>query len=138
MQDTPSLQDLKLMYYNLLIRYHEHHNSYIDICRCYRSIYEVGTPALDNCLRGQLLRPILAGRCALLTASSSAVSCVQQSQKLQQRERSAPNRTWQGGGLMLVRICRCVLAASAGSWSTTGGSSLAAAQIPSIQEDAET
>ena len=44
MQDTPSLQDLKLMYYNLLIRYHEHHNSYIDICRCYRSIYEVGAP----------------------------------------------------------------------------------------------
>ena len=29
------------MYYNLLIRYHEHQNSYIDICRCYRSIYEV-------------------------------------------------------------------------------------------------
>ena len=28
------------MYYNLLIRYHEHQNSYIDICRCYRSIYE--------------------------------------------------------------------------------------------------
>lgn len=41
-QDTPSLEDLKLMYYKLLIRYHEHHNSYIDICRCYRSIYEVG------------------------------------------------------------------------------------------------
>ena len=40
LQDTPSLQDLKLMYYNLLIHYHEHQNSYIDICRCYRSIYE--------------------------------------------------------------------------------------------------
>ena len=38
------------MYYNLLIRYHEHHNSYIDICRCYRSIYEVRKP-------GQLTLP---------------------------------------------------------------------------------
>jgi hypothetical protein len=42
MQGTPSLQELKLMYYNLLIRYHEHYNNYVDICRCYRSIYEVG------------------------------------------------------------------------------------------------
>ena len=33
------------MYYNLLIRYHEHQNSYIDICRCYRSIYEVDMAA---------------------------------------------------------------------------------------------
>lgn len=40
-QGTPSLQELKLMYYQLLIRYHEHNNSYIDICRSYRSIYEV-------------------------------------------------------------------------------------------------
>ena len=38
---------------------------------------------------------------------------------------------------MLTCICRCVLPASAGSWSTTGVSSLAAAQIPSIQEDAD-
>lgn len=42
-QGTPSLEELKLMYYRLLIRYHEHNNSYIDICRCYRSIYEVGS-----------------------------------------------------------------------------------------------
>ena len=49
MQDTPGLQDLKLMYYNLLIRYHEYHNSYIDICRCYCSIYEVGNPAPNSC-----------------------------------------------------------------------------------------
>ena len=89
MQDTPSLQDLKLMYYNLLIRYHEHHNSYIDICRCYRSIYEVRTPAVHSRLCGQLLRPRTAGCCALLTASSSAVSCGQQSQLCDSRERSA-------------------------------------------------
>ena len=41
MQDTPSLQELKLMYYGLMIRYHAHANSYTDICRCYKAIYEV-------------------------------------------------------------------------------------------------
>ncbi len=45
-QGTPSLEELKLMYYRLLIRYHEHNNSYIDICRCYRSIYEVAMHSL--------------------------------------------------------------------------------------------
>ena len=50
LQDTPSLQDLKLMYYNLLIRYHEHQNSYIDICRCYRSIYEASLGCCIICL----------------------------------------------------------------------------------------
>ena len=53
----PACRTLKLMYYNLLIRYHEHHNSYIDICRCYRSIYEVDVPALDS-------RPVWASCCA--------------------------------------------------------------------------
>ncbi len=49
------------MYYNLLIRYHEHHNSYIDICRCYRSIYEA---SLSCCIplsrRISLLTPPLS------------------------------------------------------------------------------
>ena len=125
------------MYYNLLIRYHEHHNSYIDICRCYRSIYEVDVPTLDSHLCGQLLRPIMAGCCTLLSAFLSAVSYVQQRQICHSREASAFNRTQQGGGLRLARIYRCVLAASAGSWSTTGVANLAAAQIPSIQEDAD-
>jgi 26S proteasome regulatory subunit N5 len=39
-QDTPSLAELKLLYYSLLIRYHEHANAYVDICRCYKAIYE--------------------------------------------------------------------------------------------------
>ena len=29
------------MYYRLMIRYHAHANSYTDICRCYKAIYEV-------------------------------------------------------------------------------------------------
>lgn len=40
LQDTPSLAELKLLYYGLLIRYHEHANAYVDICRCYKAIYE--------------------------------------------------------------------------------------------------
>ena len=39
-QGTPSLPELKLLYYGLLIRYHEHSNGYVDICRCYKAIYE--------------------------------------------------------------------------------------------------
>lgn len=37
---TPSLPELKIMYYLLMIRYHSHHNSYLEICRCYQSIFE--------------------------------------------------------------------------------------------------
>ncbi|CAL5228222.1 g11312 [Coccomyxa viridis] len=56
--DTPSLQDLKLMYYNLLIRYHEHQNSYIDICRCYRSIYEIPSIQEDSSKWAPVLKKI--------------------------------------------------------------------------------
>ncbi|EIE19531.1 putative 26S proteasome regulatory subunit [Coccomyxa subellipsoidea C-169] len=55
---TPSLPELKLMYYQLLIRYHEHNNSYIDICRCYRSIYEVPSIAEDPAKWGPVLKRI--------------------------------------------------------------------------------
>ena len=47
LQDTPSLEELKLKYYQLLIRYHSHNNSYIDICRCYKAIYETDSIADD-------------------------------------------------------------------------------------------
>lgn len=47
MQDTPSLEELKLKYYELLIRYHSHNNSYIDICRCYKAIYDTDSIAED-------------------------------------------------------------------------------------------
>ena len=46
-QGTPSLQELKLLYYRLYIRYHEHDNNYLEMCRCYRSIYETETVAAD-------------------------------------------------------------------------------------------
>ncbi|KAG0492779.1 hypothetical protein HPP92_006177 [Vanilla planifolia] len=41
--DIPSLQELKRTYYELMIRYHSHNNDYLEICRCYKSIYEIGS-----------------------------------------------------------------------------------------------
>lgn len=47
MQGTPALEQLKLKYYGLMIAYHAHQNDYLQMCRCYRAIYE--TPAVaDN------------------------------------------------------------------------------------------
>lgn len=46
-EGTPSLEELKLLYYRLFIRYHEHDNNYLEICRCYRSIYETDTVVAD-------------------------------------------------------------------------------------------
>ena len=40
LQGTPTLEELKLQYYQLLIRYHSNGNSYLDACRCYRAIYD--------------------------------------------------------------------------------------------------
>ena len=62
LQDTPSLAELKLLYYSLLIRYHEHANAYTDICRCYKAIYEVRLLPLtwhDCCCSVHL--PMLSG-----------------------------------------------------------------------------
>nr|XP_007159793.1 hypothetical protein PHAVU_002G267700g [Phaseolus vulgaris]ESW31787.1 hypothetical protein PHAVU_002G267700g [Phaseolus vulgaris] len=39
--DIPSLLELKQIYYELMIRYYSHNNDYLEICRCYKSIYEI-------------------------------------------------------------------------------------------------
>ncbi|XP_077216456.1 26S proteasome non-ATPase regulatory subunit 12 homolog A-like isoform X2 [Tasmannia lanceolata] len=39
--DIPSLLELKRIYYELMIRYHSHNNDYLEICRSYKSIYEI-------------------------------------------------------------------------------------------------
>ncbi|XP_057970280.1 26S proteasome non-ATPase regulatory subunit 12 homolog A-like [Malania oleifera] len=39
--DIPSLLELKRIYYELMIRYHSHHNDYLEICRSYKAIYEI-------------------------------------------------------------------------------------------------
>ncbi|PWA76666.1 hypothetical protein CTI12_AA231320 [Artemisia annua] len=39
--DIPSLLELKRIYYEHMIRYYSHNNDYLEICRCYKSIYEI-------------------------------------------------------------------------------------------------
>ncbi|XP_023007437.1 26S proteasome non-ATPase regulatory subunit 12 homolog A-like [Cucurbita pepo subsp. pepo] len=39
--DIPSLMELKRIYYELMIRYYSHHQDYLEICRCYKSIYDI-------------------------------------------------------------------------------------------------
>ncbi|KAK8937908.1 hypothetical protein KSP40_PGU003518 [Platanthera guangdongensis] len=48
--DIPSLQELKRIYYELMIRYYSHSNDYLEICRCYKAIYEIGS-VLENQLQ---------------------------------------------------------------------------------------
>ncbi|XP_019463312.1 PREDICTED: 26S proteasome non-ATPase regulatory subunit 12 homolog A-like [Lupinus angustifolius] len=39
--DIPTLLELKRLYYELMIRYYSHNNDYLEICRCYKSIYDI-------------------------------------------------------------------------------------------------
>jgi hypothetical protein len=43
-QGTPSLEELKLQYYRLYIQYYQQEHNYLEICRCYRAIYD--TPSI--------------------------------------------------------------------------------------------
>lgn len=40
LQGIPTLPELKLRYYELMITYHQHYHNYLEICRCYKAIYE--------------------------------------------------------------------------------------------------
>ncbi|CAD6207696.1 unnamed protein product [Miscanthus lutarioriparius] len=44
--DIPSLLELKRIYYELMIRYYMHNNDYLEICRCYKAIYDI--PAIKE------------------------------------------------------------------------------------------
>lgn len=43
-QGTPTLEELKLQYYRLYIQYYQQEHNYLEICRCYRAIYD--TPSV--------------------------------------------------------------------------------------------
>mgnify|MGYP001036962964 FL=1 len=38
--DNPDFQDLKLRFYELMIRYYHHNNDYLSVCKSYRSMYD--------------------------------------------------------------------------------------------------
>lgn len=40
LQGIPTLPELKLRYYELMIVYYQHYHNYLEICRCYKAIYE--------------------------------------------------------------------------------------------------
>ncbi|CAI0554959.1 unnamed protein product, partial [Linum tenue] len=56
--DIPSLLELKRIYYELMIRYYSHNNEYLEICRCYKSIYEIPAVKEDPAQWTQVLRKI--------------------------------------------------------------------------------
>ncbi|XP_074280680.1 26S proteasome non-ATPase regulatory subunit 12 homolog A-like [Silene latifolia] len=57
--NIPSLQELKRIYYDLMIRYYRHHNDYLEVCRCYKAIYDIPSVKEDP---GQWI-PILRKIC---------------------------------------------------------------------------
>ncbi|KAI5672758.1 hypothetical protein M9H77_13122 [Catharanthus roseus] len=56
--DIPSLMELKRVYYELMIRYHSYSNEYLEICRCYKAIYEIPSIKEDPALWIPVLRKI--------------------------------------------------------------------------------
>mmetsp|Transcript_13252 Transcript_13252/g.41929 ORF Transcript_13252/g.41929 Transcript_13252/m.41929 type:complete len:490 (-) Transcript_13252:246-1715(-) len=61
-EGTPSLGELKIKYFELMIRYHSHHNDYLEICRCYQSIFECPETEADP----EKWRPVLQKICWFL------------------------------------------------------------------------
>ncbi|GJV77551.1 26S proteasome non-ATPase regulatory subunit 12 homolog A-like protein [Tanacetum coccineum] len=56
--DIPSLLELKRIYYEHMIRYYSHNNDYLEICRCYKSIYEIPSVKEDPAKWIPVLRKI--------------------------------------------------------------------------------
>jgi hypothetical protein len=47
-QGIPTLPELKLSYYELMVRYYSHYNNYLEMTRCYRAMYETETISADK------------------------------------------------------------------------------------------
>ncbi|KAF9612229.1 hypothetical protein IFM89_038651 [Coptis chinensis] len=56
--DIPSLLELKRIYYELMIRYYSHNNDYLEICRCYKAIYDISSVKEDPTKWVPVLRKI--------------------------------------------------------------------------------
>ncbi|XP_071697525.1 26S proteasome non-ATPase regulatory subunit 12 homolog A-like [Rutidosis leptorrhynchoides] len=56
--DIPSLPELKRIYYEHMIRYYSHSNEYLEIARCYKSIYEIPSVKEDPAKWIPVLRKI--------------------------------------------------------------------------------
>lgn len=47
LQGVPTLPELKLSYYQLMIRYYAHYNNYLEMTRCYKSVLEIESVSSD-------------------------------------------------------------------------------------------
>uniref|UniRef100_A0A804QLY4 PSMD12/CSN4-like N-terminal domain-containing protein n=1 Tax=Zea mays TaxID=4577 RepID=A0A804QLY4_MAIZE len=56
--DIPSLLELKRIYYELMIRYYLHNNDYLEICRCYKALYDIPATKEDPTKWIPILRKI--------------------------------------------------------------------------------
>ncbi|XP_050292481.1 26S proteasome non-ATPase regulatory subunit 12 homolog A [Quercus robur] len=56
--DIPSLLELKRIYHELMIRYYTHNNDYLEICRCYKAIYDIPSVKENPALWTPVLRKI--------------------------------------------------------------------------------
>lgn len=56
--NIPTLLELKRIYYEHMIRYYSHSNEYLEICRCYKSIYEIPSVKEDSSQWIPILRKI--------------------------------------------------------------------------------
>jgi hypothetical protein len=68
-QGTPSLEELKLQYYRLYIQYYQQEHNYLEICRCYRAIYDTPSILADPAQ----WQPV---RITCYSASTAAEHCV--------------------------------------------------------------
>eukprot|EP01026_Neomeris_dumetosa_P028417 TRINITY_DN23006_c0_g1_i10.p1 TRINITY_DN23006_c0_g1~~TRINITY_DN23006_c0_g1_i10.p1 ORF type:complete len:490 (-),score=70.27 TRINITY_DN23006_c0_g1_i10:215-1684(-) len=58
-QGIPNLAELKVQYYQLMIQFHrEHEDHYLDICRCYRALYQSETIKDDVSQATEILKKI--------------------------------------------------------------------------------
>ena len=49
-QGTPSLEALKLQYYQLMIRFYQHERDHLEVCRCYRYVQLWGVVSRSACM----------------------------------------------------------------------------------------
>lgn len=63
----PTLPELKLAYYELMVRYYSHYNNYLEMTRCYRAMYETETISADKDKWSAMLKRI----CWLIVLSPS-------------------------------------------------------------------
>lgn len=57
-EGIPTLPELKLSYYHLMVRYYSHYHNYLEMTRCYRAVYEIEEVQADTDKWTQVLKNI--------------------------------------------------------------------------------